>query len=89
MLGFRSKHEARVVSVVGVAIVIVVIDPHRQPVAKTLDERKGGLFVARAPCVGCKRDVEDDDSSRQAPRLRKLARSPIRQMRKTTHISNM
>ena len=37
--------------VVGMTLVIMIVDPHREPISEPLDERKGHFFVAGAPGV--------------------------------------
>jgi hypothetical protein len=52
VLGLGGQHEAAIAAVVGVALVIVVIDPRRQPIAEPGDERQGDLVERdRVPTV--------------------------------------
>ena len=84
---FRS--ETWVVRVILMAIVVVVVDPHREPRAQALDERKRGLLVARPPSIRCKRDVQHDDTPRKAVWLGQLTGRSVRQMRETAHVPSM
>ena len=58
VLGLRRQDEARIPDVVGVALVIVVIDPGGQPAAEPLDERQRRLVERRAAALARERDVE-------------------------------
>ena len=58
VLGLGRQDEARIADVVGVALVIVVIDPGGQPAAEALDERQRRLVERRAAALAGERDVE-------------------------------
>ncbi len=58
VLGLGRQDEARIVRVVDVALVIVVVDPRREPAAQPLDERQRRLVERRAAPLARERDVE-------------------------------
>ena len=65
VLGLGGQHEARVAGVVDVALVVVVVDPGRQPAAQAADERQRGLLERRAAPLAGEGDVEHRDAARQ------------------------
>jgi hypothetical protein len=71
VLRLGAQHEARIVRVQRVLLVIVVVDPHRQPLTETVDEGLGGALEAHAPrALSSEGHIQNDDAPLQAGRFR-------------------
>ena len=89
VLSLRSQDETRIAGVVQVALVVMVVDPHRQPRAKPLNERKCGFLVAGPTSIRGKGDIEHHHTPWETVGLGQLTGRSVRQMRETTHIPSM
>ncbi len=82
VLRLGREHEARVARELGVALVIVMIDPRREPIAEPVDERLRGQLERHARADrGRERDVEHDHAPGDALGLREHARRRERELR--------
>ena len=80
VLRLRRQHEARIVLVVDVPVVVVVIDPGRQPRPQPLDERQRRLLERRPAPLAGERHVQHRhpplDLRRRRQRSRRQERKP-------------
>ena len=74
VLGLGRQHEARVVAVTRVLLVIVMVDPSAQPVAELLDEGQRHLVESAAAAGSRERDVQNGHAARKIFHFRQLAR---------------
>src|SRR5690606_38081263 len=74
VLGLGGEHEARIVRIDAVQLVIVVIHPGPQPLAQALDERLGDLVEAAPAARVRERDVEHHHLAAHLGWLGQLAR---------------
>ncbi len=81
MLGLGGEVKARIAPVLGMALVVVMVDPGSQAAAQLGDERAGGLVKRRTHAIGGESDVEDGHAPAQLARLGEVPRGRKHQLR--------